>query len=256
MNKTAIIMVAIMVAGFFSFLPNYAGADTTVAGKWFKMFGTIKTWNMTSGNAVPVFGWITTRAGIVDINGTTHEWATTHAIWSEEISRISPTAIPTENFTFSFYIANLVNVTEMDINLTGNSFYLSGYWNVLNITTTINVTTSGHVPSISFTRTIQPVVTNATGDLVVPGNSMSFMLDITGVGGLTGTCIRTISLAEIKMFCVVGDDSTVGLKDLVHVARSYGTTPGIFGYDINADVNGDGKIDIGDLTTIAANIQG
>jgi hypothetical protein len=30
----------------------------------------------------------------------------------------------------------------------------------------------------------------------------------------------------------------------------------VFNYDDSADVNADGKVDIGDLTTVAANIEG
>lgn len=257
MNKIAIVMVAIMAVGILGFLPNFAGADTTVSGEWFKMSGEIHTWNTTSGDIVPVFGWIGASGGIVDINGTTHEWAMAHAIWSPEIARIHPTASPTENFTFSFFAATLTKVADMGINLTDNSFFVSGYWNVLNVTTTFSISDAA---KIGFTRTTQSVVTNATGDLVVPGNSseaMSFRLAITGVGELTGPCnLLKLSVVEIKMFSVTGDDSKVGLKDLVHVARLYGTTAGMLNFDFNADVNGDGKIDIFDLTTIAANIQG
>jgi hypothetical protein len=257
MKKTATIMITIMAVGILSFLPSFTGADTTISGKWFKMAGVIHTWNTTSGSVVPVFGWIGARGGIVDVNGTTHEWAMVHAIWSPEIVRINPIADPTENFTFSFYTARLIKMTDMNINLTENSFFVTGYWNVLNITTTFNITAA---PRIRFTRTIEAVVTNATGELMVPSNAsepMSFSLAITGVGELDGKCLmKILSVGEIRMFSVTGDDSKVGLKDLVHVARLYGTTPGMRGYDLNADVDGDGKIDIFDLTTIAANIQG
>lgn len=255
MKKAAAIIIVIMAVSVVGFLPSFAGADTTIEGKWVKMDGAIRTWNTTSANVVPVFGWIGARAGMVNKNGTYHEWAMVHAIWSEAIGRIDISALPTENFTFSFYAAKLVDSTKININLTDNSFFVSGLWDVLNITTTITVVKSGNTTDIDFTRTVQPLVTNATGEFGVPPNSMNFWLNIDGVGMLRGNVLRIVFGArEIKMFSVYGDDSKVSIKDLVHVSRRYRTTPGLFSYDINSDVNFDGKIDIGDLTTIAANI--
>jgi len=238
MRKAATIMIAIMAASVLSFLPSFAGADITVIeGKWVKMDGIIRSWNSTSGNVTPVFGWISTRAGMVNKNGTYHEWARAHAIWSDDINRIEISLPPIENFTFSFYAAKLVNSTTIDINLTDNSFFVSGLWDVLNITTTITVVKNETTTQIDFTRTVQPLVTNATGELVVPPHSTNFRLDITGVGMLRGGVVRIVFFAkEIKMFSVTGDDSKVAIKDLVHVSRRYRTTPGLMNYDINSDV--------------------
>jgi len=51
-------------------------------------------------------------------------------------------------------------------------------------------------------------------------------------------------------------DGKVDIVDLVRVAKRYRAAPGIWIYDRMIDVNFDNIIDIGDLTTIAANIEG
>ena len=61
---------------------------------------------------------------------------------------------------------------------------------------------------------------------------------------------------KIKICDIAGDDKVVNIIDLVHVAKRYNSVPGLWNYDHTIDVNFDNIIDIGDLTTIAVNIEG
>lgn len=245
----AVIMLAMLAMGSFSFIPSLASAGTEFEGTWVRVRGIITQWGSD-----PVFGWIGAHAGMVNANGTYREWARVHAIWSYDRPRLNCTKPPTENFTISFYTARLVNTTGVALDYSGYDFYVSGLWNVANITITVLVDENGTL--ISFTRTFEPIVTNATGELQVFDAWTKFELNITGIDLLKGFAMRAfITHVEIKI-CDMNDDGKVDLIDLVRVAKRYRTVPGCFHYNLDMDLNCDGVIDIGDLTTCAANIEG
>jgi hypothetical protein len=290
------IMLAMMAMSVLSFVPNYAAADFERQGNWVRMNGFISQWNASDGTTKRTFGWIVANAAIVNESGTVHEWAMVHATWSNLTAyptgehglgdcNVSDTVIVKGNFsyTFSFYIAKLLNFSEISFNKTetNHDFYLAGNWNVSQITETINITwgdSTGGEPTwsdfmrhITITWTETPVVTNATGTLVAdwgivtppkPGEISgpigvgTFELDIDGVGTLSGYARKSFIWARELNICDFDGHGKVGITDLVNAARHYGEAPGFQNYDLSLDVNGDGRIDIGDLTTIAANIQG
>jgi len=245
-----VIMIAILTIGVFCFIPSPVGADTQVQGLWVRMRGAITRWGEN-----PVFGHIGAHAAMVNKSGTYHEWARVHAIWSNETRRLncSGPPPPPENFTFTYYAAILNKSTEVALNYSGYRLYISGFWNVVKVTTTIIVDSNGDL--ISFTRTFEPVVTNATGELRVLWD-WRFELSIDGIDLLRGfVIIVIIRYMEIKI-CDVNDDGKVDLIDLVRVAKRYRTLPGLWRYNHDMDFNFDDTIDIGDLTTVAANIEG
>ncbi|MGD0495535.1 MAG: hypothetical protein ABSB28_05790 [Candidatus Bathyarchaeia archaeon] len=274
------IMLAMMAMSVFSFVPNFANADVQSQGTWVRMNGYITQWNMTNGNTTKTFGWIVANAAVVNKNGTVHEWAMAHATWSDIMRayplgdhplgevNVSETEMGNFSYTFSFYTARLLNVTELGFNKTetGHDFYLAGYWNVSERTQTINITWGEHMRQITVTWTDTPVATNANGTLVADWGGVygwigKFALSIDGVGTLSGFARKGIEWTHELNICDLGDAQgnprgKVDINDLVKVAKHYGEAPGFGNYDSSLDLNGDGKIDIGDLTTIAANIQG
>jgi len=251
-RRIAVIMIAMVAISGFAFIPNLASADTQFQGLWVRVGGIITRWDNTS-----VFGRIGAYAAMINANGTYHQWARVHAIWTTEPRRLNcsePPATP-ENFTFSFYAAGLVETSAVKLNFT--HVYISGLWNVVKITTTILVDETGAL--ISFTRTFEPIVINATGFLYVfpnPDFGYVFVLSIEGIDLLIGVIVGCKwSYVEIKICDVAGDDDEVTLKDLVKVAKSYQTVPGLWNYNHDVDFNFDNKIDMGDLTTVAANME-
>jgi len=250
-RRIAVIILAMLAISSFSFLVNLAGADFQFQGTWVRMRGIVTHWGST-----PVFGFIDAHAGMTNVNGTQREWARVHAIWSYERRRLNFSEPPPqpENFTFTFYAAKLVESSEISLNHSGYNFYISGLWNVVNITTTILVDENGSL--ISFTRTIEPIATNATGELRVLDTWTKFELSIEGIDLLSGFVVGVfIKHVEIKI-CDINDDGKVDIIDLVKVAKRYRTVPGLWGYVHDMDFNFDNVIDIGDLTTVAANIEG
>ena len=253
-KSVAAIVIAMLAISSFVFIPVLTFADTQNQSLWVRMHGVITHW----GDNL-VFGFINVHARILNINGTHLEGARVHAIWSEEPRRLNCTEPPRENFTFVLYAARLVNATEVKLHYNDYDLYISGLWDVVKINTTIYVDENGML--LNVTRIITPIVTKGQGELrVLPFMPMlmkwPFELDITGIPLLRGFVIRVmLRFTEIKI-CDINDDGKVDLIDLVRVARRYNTVPGLFNYDHDMDFNFDNKIDIGDLTTIAANIKG
>jgi len=179
--------------------------------------------------------------------------------WSQWIPPTTPPPVPWNSpWNFSFYDARLVNTTAVALTNSGNDLYVSGLWNVLN------VTHSGDDRGFEdFKQSASYLVKNATGiftcDLKVPGN---WTLSITGVGNVIGsvTCVRMYAQRILE-----GDifgKGHVDIFDLVYVARRIGATPGDpqWGGASNfedvekADVDHDYHVDIYDLVTVATEI--
>jgi hypothetical protein len=289
------IMLAVMAISVVSFVPNLANADFQRQGTWVRMNGFITQWNTTDGKTTTTFGWIVANAAIINQSGTIHEWAMAHATWSD-ITRVYPMgehplgdvnvtdtgeAEDSDNhmwsgnfsLTFSFYTARLLNFSELSFNKTetGHDFYLAGYWNASQITETINVTWSEYMRQITVTWKETPLAINATGELTAdwgvvvmpqPGEMLrpigvgTFELRIDGVGTLGGFAWKSFMWARELNICDFDGRGKVDITDLVKVAKHYGEAPGFGNYDSSLDVNGEGQIGIGDLTTVAANIQG
>jgi hypothetical protein len=251
-KMVSIVLLAVLgvsTLGFMAGTGNAAGVS--IEGTWVHMRGFITQWGSKS-----VYGWVGAVAGMVNKSGTYYEWARAHAVWSEDVFRLNCTGPPTENFTFTCYGAKLVNMT--DVSLEGTSFTISGYWDVAKITVSVTVIKdeSGEIIKVSWEYTIEKIVENAEGQLQASLTPPEFVLSITGIDPLSGN-VRFISVKykEIKI-CDVSGDGKVNIVDLVKVAKRYRAVPGIWCFDHSMDVNFDNVIDVGDLTTIAANIEG
>jgi len=249
----AMILLAMLGIASFSFVTTLAGAGTQFEGTWVRMGGIITQWG-----SKPVFGWIGAHAGMVNKSGTYHEWARAHAIWSGDRPRLNCTKPPLENFTFTLYAAKLINTTEVAFNYSGYHFYISGLWNVVKITTTITVflnETTGQLIGIDIHREFEPIVTEAQGELGVLLNPLyRFELSIEGIDLLSGF-VRFFDIRHVEIkICDINDDGKVDLWDLVKVAKRYRAVPGLWTYVHEFDLNFNNEIDIGDLTSIAANI--
>jgi len=260
-----VLMLAMLALGSLAFIPTFANADTVKTSECAKVGGLINKWGNNS-----VFGWLKAFAQIVDDNGTIHEWARVQAMWTNETGRLEISendtndTVPAPNgtFTFSFYTARLVNTSMISLNASGYDFYVSGLWNVNKITTTLTIDENGTLEN--FTRTLEPIVTGAQGEFRVSNTTnilglKPFELSINGIDPLSGYIRREVLTSkEIKMFDVEhdGEVTKVTIVDLVKVAKSYGSVPGMKGYSFDMDLNLEGRISISDVATIAANIEG
>lgn len=260
MRKTiTLVLLAILTICSFSIISGAVNADTPLEKTWGRMNGMINRWGDNT-----VLGNIRADAFVANNSGEIHEWARVFAMWTNrtvelddsnmELRPLEPNAV----FGVQFYTARLTNKTEILFNLTDYDLYIAGNWTVMNITTTVTTDDLGHPASI--TRTFEPVVTDAHGELKVNRTTTvmpkPFELKIDGVDVLKGLTFREmIRHFEVKFFDVDGDGK-VDIRDLVKTAKRYKSVPGMRGYSMDFDFNGNGMIDIGSLTTIAANIEG
>ena len=260
MRKTiTFALLAILAISSFSIVLNLASGDTQLDKTWGRMNGMINRWGEN-----PVLGHIRADAFVANVNGTVREWARVFAMWTNRTVELDDPNMnlqplePGGIFTIQFYAARLTNNTEILFNLTDYDLYIAGNWTVMNITTTVTADELGHPASI--TRTFEPIVSDVHGELKVNKTTMvmpkPFELKIDGVDILKGFAFRQmIRHIEMKFFDVDGDGK-VDIRDLVKTARRYKAVPGMRGYSMDFDFNGNGMIDIGALTTIAANIEG
>lgn len=266
MKKTiAVLMLAMLALGSAAFIPNFANAGTQETRIYAKVGGQITQW----GDNNQTFGWLKAFAHIVDNNGTIQEWARVHAMWTNgttmlersgnwgDVNETGPVLNGT--FTFSYYTARLVNTTMISLNSSGYDFYVSGLWDVSKITTTLTIVQDEDYGN--FTCTVEPIVSGAQGELRVSNTTnilgqKPFELSINGIDLLSGFVRREVLVYnEISMFDIAHDGG-VTIRDLVNVAKNYGSVPGMMGYSFDMDINLEGQIGISDVATIASNIEG
>lgn len=178
------------------------------------------------------------------------EWAEVHALWTW------PQILPIPG-NYTFYYARLVNASIIKLDYGGYYFYILGDWDVLKVTLVYDA--EGNI-----TPVYEILVDDAPGELFVTGTLglwEDFTIAITGVELISGKVIfyrisseGSIPVGDVKAREVDAPDGKIDLYDLVHVAHAYGDTPGVGLYNFDIDFNLDFRIDILDLTTVAANL--
>ena len=232
------ILVSVLLITLVLMTPTFA---PPAAETWVMMQGMV-----TSYGGLPVaYGWCGAYAKV-------GEWAQAHAFWIP-LTLSPPLEPPSMTFTYAFYAARLVNASLIELNYTEViDFYISGIWDVNKFTF--------EYADGNFTMTPEEIVNDAAGNLSVTGNWTDFTIEITGVPSIGGTVMfyYITSAKPIPIGDVTGPmgqmNNCVDIWDLVHVARAYGSTPGIMNFDFSMDFDFDFEIGLGDLTTIAANL--
>jgi len=243
--KKQILLIGILLMTTVLMIPTVAESATEI---WVVMHGRITSWGVT-----PVaFGWCGAFAKI-------DEWARVRAFWAPTIP---PRPIdPGSSFTFSFYTARLVNASIIKLNYEGNDFYVSGRWDVYNVT-------FDHYGYGNFTLTIDVMANDANGTLLVPNMlpEQDFTINIDGIEVITGK-VKFVCMKSIEI--PIGDcsgpitgtpDRRIDIRDLVHIAKAYGSKPGMLKYDFSIDFDLDFDdvrtvgVGLRELTTIAANL--
>lgn len=203
---------------------------------WVLMRGLI-----TSYGGEQAFGKIMVH---VRIGPMMKQWANVHGTFTQQEPLTA--SMSESNFSRSFYVFRLVNVSE--INYDGKGLYINGLWNVYNVTVT-------HYDN-EFNLNIKSIVENETGDLNVAFNEKAFTLDIEHMEQIDGVIVF-YHLMFRRLFergIPLGDfngDWKVDIADIARVAKAYGAMLGRPAYDFNLDVNFDFSINIIDVATVA-----
>jgi hypothetical protein len=219
---------------------------------WIRLNGIVETWGSQEVN-----GSLSVNARTVSYNEDVRQAAFATAIWSNTTN-----VRQLGNFSYSFYVARLVNSNVSALNYENTDFFLNGTWNVFNVSISQTIIKSGDLESgYTINRqtntNVDPIVTGAYGELNVTDNWTKFVLSINGVDPLNGLVNRARMSQMIFNKFKVSEDGTdkVSRMDLTVLAGIYGARPGWGSYDSNMDFNYNYKIDIADLTTVAANVE-
>jgi len=229
-----------------------SGVTVPFQRSWLRLNGIVETWGSQEVN-----GSLSVNARTVGFDEVVRQAAFATAIWSNTTNFRQG-----GNFSYSFYVARLVNANVSALNFDDVDFFLNGTWNVFNVSISQTIIKSGDLESgytiDRQTKTkVDPIVTKAYGELNVTDNWTKFVLKINGVDELNGVVTRARMNQMIFNKFKVSEDGTdkVSRVDLTVLARIYGAKPGWGSYDSNMDFNCNYKIDIADLTTVAANVQ-
>lgn len=180
------------------------------------------------------------------------KWAEVKVIWTDMGPRIL--CFPA---IYYFYAARLVKSNIVELKYYENDFYVSGLWDVWNIT--LYYDEHGNL----WKKIINLIVDDGPGELNVFNGWKNFTVDIKPKPPMELIVGRVLRY-WIRWFPIpLGDcnwDGKIDISDLVHVAMAYRSTPGTEKYDLSTeitvdiDLNFDYTVDIYDLTTIAANL--
>ena len=222
-----------------------------------RLDGFISKWGDTN-----VTGTTQVQSRTVVINDTDiRQGSSATLIWTTNTSRPLSALRDTENFTYNFYTARLVNASVSSLNETRYSYFLNGTWTVFNATSTLTIITdsSGDITGFHRSQDATALVTNAYGEFMVASEGHNFTLTISGMDdSLTGSVrVQRITTKMFNPFRVNCDDSssTVTKTDVSTIVTAFGSSPGWGNYNQNMDYNFNYKIDICDLSTAAANIN-
>ena len=208
---------------------------------WVKIKGLINSFDEQ-----PAFGWLKAHAKLGEWAKVRAFWTTTNLALNLEDFNGNDDHSPI-SFTYSFYAAVLANATIVELNYSGSDFYISGLWNVYNISWTYH-------SEEDFTFTVESLAEDRAGEFSVTGGWREFTLDITDIGVASGQVVFLLYRSFVIPRGDVNDDYIVDVWDLVHIAKRYGTRPGKPDFDFDIDFDDDFEIGLGELTTIAANL--
>jgi hypothetical protein len=219
---------------------------------WTQINGNISQWGTTD-----VRGTLQTQAVSATHETTgSKQFSTSTAMWTINTSRAIQSVQTKENFTYTYYVARLSNasVSTLNANTTTNEYFLNGTWTVSKIESTITVYTNENGTVIRVHRDQDITPTQAYGELLINGNQ--FTLTIDGQDQLSGSVYRSVTRSWFNPFKMNNESNTnaVTRSDVKTIAKCYGAMPGWGNYNSDMDFNDNYRVDIADISTIAANI--
>lgn len=236
--------------------PTPSTGTTSASRSYIRIDGIITQWGTT-----PVLGVLQTQArASILANSDTNQLASATALWTTNTSRPISYARSAENFTYVFYEARLTNasVSTLSTNAAATpEYFLNGTWNVYTVTSNVTVITNADGQITNVLRNSDTSILKEYGELTVTDNWNTFTLAITGIAPLTGSVTHTVQRqVQFNPFKVTDDTTSnvVTRIDVAAVGQSYGAIPGWGNYSPTLDVCGHFKIDICDLSTVAANV--
>ena len=230
-----------------------AVSNKPIQRSWIRINGVIEQWGTTE-----VRGTLQTQARTALLaSENTKQTAGASAIWTTNTTRAIQSVREKANFTYVFYAARLLNgsVTTLSASSSDSDYVISGTWNLTTVTSNVTILTNDDGEITKVLRDQEIVPQTAYGELTVTDNWTKFTLAIDNIDPLTGSVFRSMTRAWFNPFKLTDDSttSTVTKSDIGEVGKCYGAMPGWGSYDTRMDFNNNYRIDIADISTVAAN---
>jgi len=227
-------------------------SNRLMSASWVRLNGVIAQWDLDA-----VRGQLQTQARVAERqSGVIKQLTVATAMWTTETQTAAEKAKESGDFTYTYYIARLPDASVSDSASkveSPTSYTLAGTWNVAQVVLT--VTTQTNRDGIVTKHREQDVTpSQSEGTLTVSDNT--FTLHIDGVGDLKGSIYRSITRSWFNPFKMTDDStgSVVTRTDVKTIAEQYGTMPGWGNFDLKMDFNNNYRVDIADISTVAANL--
>lgn len=175
-----------------------------------------------------------------------------NVFWSNESRPITPGAKPVGEVTYTHYTARLVWLIAIKRRQETVNLNITGIWNVKKVKIISEFDENSVL--IKTVREVTPIVTRAKGQLHVTEGWKKFDIEIEGIDVLKGIGISMITATRRINPFSYGGNSTATFSDLLQVMKCFRSMPGFANYNPELDYNMDSKIDLADLTTVAANM--
>ena len=230
-------------------------SNRPVSASWIRINGVIDQWGTTDAR-----GQLQTQARTALLQSSdTRQLASATAIWTTNTTRAIQAVRAKENFTYVFYAARLLNasVSTLSTGSSASNYFINGTWNVATVNSTVTIITNENGTITRVLRNQDITTQKAYGELTVTDNWSKFTLAINGIDPLTGSVSRSMTRQMQFNHFKMTDDSTsntVTKADIKEVAQCYGAMPGWGSYDTRMDFNNNYRVDIADISTVAANM--
>jgi hypothetical protein len=259
MRKISVaLLITILAASCFTVLISQAVAQSTAPTnpsitpppliiRWMRYHGGIAQWGNDQYQ-----GSITVNAKTANIPRSLFKpWVTVEAFWSNQAPFPATKPAGQGEYSFTGYNARLVALQSIRKQ---NDFIVNvtGLWNIKEIKTTIQFNQNG-VP-IETLRELTPILTQAKGQLLITSDWKSFTISIEGADTLQGAEISMMTTTNPMNPFSFSAGPQANFRDLMQVMGGFRAVPGLANYNPDLDCNKDSKIDLADLTTVAANM--
>ena len=223
-------------------------ADRLMQASWIRLNGNIEKWGTTD-----VRGQLQVQARTAVSVNDNNSLTSATAMWTTNLTREIQAARTKQNFTYTYYVARLFNGSVSTQSSSNSNYFINGTWNVANVTSTITIVTNENGTIVKVHRDQDIVPMKAYGELNVTGNT--FTLSINGLDPLTGSVWRQITRSWFNPFKMTDDSTsnTVTPTDVKTIGQCYGNMPGWGNFDASMDFNHNDRVDIADISTVAAN---
>jgi hypothetical protein len=227
---------------------------------WIRLKGPVEKWGIDADSGVTGLLQVTARSAALQ-SSETRDLTSASVIWTKDTIRPIDAIKAKESFTYTFYSARLLRDTAPIITNLETTYTIEGSWNVATVTSSVKITKNSEGEITNVQRTSDTAVEKVLGTLVVTGMS-TFELKLGDDNPLlTGSVNRYVTRQmQFNPFKITDDttgnvvSNTVTREDIKAVTKCYGAMPGWGSYDTRMDFNNNYRVDIADISTVAANM--